>query len=652
MRARLLTVFGLVSLFTVALVTSAMAVTINEIRIDQSGSDNEEYIELAGTNGESLTGLSIIVIGDGSGGAGGLGGVVEAIVDLPASTIQPDGVYLIAEATFGTGGLFLTGTVDFTTTLNFENSDNVTFLLVSGRNDSLHVGSGFGGSDVDVNDDGIIDATGDWGGDGLDDGPPWASIVDDVALIETVGSGELVYSATTNGPDGSFVPAHSYRCSDTAAWMIGNFGDSAFDTPDGVNPSCANPPPTFFAQDRLPCVPNTTEAAAITATVISATGASVSYTVNGGAATVLAMGVQSTSGDTTVFAATIPGQPNDGDLVEYMVTAVNANPDTTDGFAQGYFVGLQNIGDLRVNDGGGSNIYDGYGARVRGNVTVDFGKFSSTRTDGYIQDATGGINIFEFDIHPTYQSAGLGDELTVAGVIDEFNGKLEITSGGACDTLLIDLEGPGAVPAPKQIGPCGVNEFNEGLLVECFYVDLDTTGTGPTGLFQPNQAPDIINCVPTTNTDVFIDADTNIPGNPITSTQYSVIGIVTEFGAHDLAPRQLSDLTPLNVTVGVGDETARPVMQLMQNNPNPFRQFTEIRYVVPGAPGTDQVSEVQLEIFDLQGRRVASVIDDYQAAGEYGVKVNRSTLGNIASGVYFYRLDINGETQTRKLIVE
>lgn len=648
MRARLLTVFGLVSMFTVALVTSAMAVTINEIRIDQSGSDASEYIELAGTNGESLAGLSIIIIGDGTGT--GTGGAVEGIIDLSGNSIQPDGLFLIAEATFGTGSLGLTGTVDLVTNINAENSDNVTYLLVSGANDSLHVGSGFGGSDVDQNDDNIIDATGDWGGDGGDDGAPWTSIVDGVALIETVGSGDLVYSANTNGPDGSFVPAHNYKCSDTGVWMIGNFGDSAFDTPDGVNPSCANPPPTFFAQDRLPCVPNTSEAAAITATVISATAASVSYTVNGGAATVLAMGVQSTSGDTTVFEATIPGQPNNGDLVEYMVTAVNANPDTTDGFAQGYFVGLQNIGDLRVNDGGGSNIYDGYGARVRGNVTVDFGKFSSTRTDGYIQDATGGINIFEFDVHPTYQSAGLGDELTVAGLIDEFNGKLEITSGGACDTLLIDLEGPGAVPAPKQIGPCGVNEFNEGLLVECFYVDWDTTGTA--GLFPSNGSLDITNCVPTTNTDVFIDADTNIPGNVISSTQYSVIGVVTEFGAHDLAPRQLSDLTPLNVTVGVGDETARPVMQLMQNNPNPFRQFTEIRYVVPGAPGTDQVAEVQLEIFDLQGRRLASVVNDYQEAGEYGVKVNRSTLGNIASGVYFYRLDINGETQTRKLIIE
>ena len=54
-------------------------VVINEVRIDQSGSDADEYFELAGPAGQSLTGLSYIVLGDSSAGSGS----VEAVVTLP-----------------------------------------------------------------------------------------------------------------------------------------------------------------------------------------------------------------------------------------------------------------------------------------------------------------------------------------------------------------------------------------------------------------------------------------------------------------------------------------------------------------------------------------------------------------------------------------
>lgn len=214
---------------------TASAATFSEFRLDQSGSDASEYIELFGTPGESLDGLHIIIIGDGTGA--GAGGAVEAIIDLTGSSIPADGYFLIAETTFGTGGLGLTGSVDLTTNVNFENSDNLTLLLVTALNDSIHVGSGFGGSDLDVDDDNVIDASGDYGGDGGDDGAPFGSIVDELGIVETVGSGDLVYSSTTVGPDGSFVPANAFLCS--TGWQIGAFGGGD-DTP-GVANNCPVP---------------------------------------------------------------------------------------------------------------------------------------------------------------------------------------------------------------------------------------------------------------------------------------------------------------------------------------------------------------------------------------------------------------------------
>ena len=190
-------------------VASSSALAINEIRIDQPGTDRDEYLELAGAPGHALDGLTYIVIGDGPGGTSG---VIEADVDLAGQALDGDGLFLAAEARFT-----LT-TADLVTTLDFENSDNVTHLLVEGF-------TGSRGQDLDADDDGTLDAT------------PWTAIVDAVALIESTTSGEQVYASTVVGPDGRFVPAHVFRDPDLdGAFAIGTFdpvgGD---DTPGALN---------------------------------------------------------------------------------------------------------------------------------------------------------------------------------------------------------------------------------------------------------------------------------------------------------------------------------------------------------------------------------------------------------------------------------
>ncbi len=190
-------------------VAQTNGVTINEIRIDQPGTDNDEYFELAGTAGTSLDNLTYLVIGDGIGGSG----EIEAVVDLSGQSIPADGFFLAVESTFS-----LSGGGDLTTTLNFENSDNVTHLLVEGFTGST-------GQDLDTDDDGVLDVT------------PWTAVLDCVALIETVGSGDQVYCSTTVGPDGSYVPSHVYRCP-AVGWVIGQFDPvGGMDTP-GVENQC------------------------------------------------------------------------------------------------------------------------------------------------------------------------------------------------------------------------------------------------------------------------------------------------------------------------------------------------------------------------------------------------------------------------------
>lgn len=190
--------FGIATMFVVGAAANA-DVMLNEIRIDQPGADLDEYFELAGNPGESLNGLWYIVIGDGSGGSGW----VESALDLTGYAVAGDGFFLAAEVDdpFGAPADLLVAE----NLLNFENSDNVTHVLVSNFSGTLDM-------DLDTDDDGVLDVT------------PWDSWLDSIALVKDPIGGDKYYGDNTIGPDGSFVPGHVYRFPDgNGQWYIGQF---------------------------------------------------------------------------------------------------------------------------------------------------------------------------------------------------------------------------------------------------------------------------------------------------------------------------------------------------------------------------------------------------------------------------------------------
>lgn len=81
---------------------------------------------------------------------------------------------------------------------------------------------------------------------------------------------------------------------------------------------------------------------------------------------------------------------------------------------------------------------------------------------------------------------------------------------------------------------------------------------------------------------------------------------------------------------------------LYQNIPNPVISSTTITYDLPA------LSKVRLSIIDLAGKEVMLLKNALQDKGAYAVQVNAGNLGN---GVYIYRLQINNEIITKKLIV-
>lgn len=82
------------------------------------------------------------------------------------------------------------------------------------------------------------------------------------------------------------------------------------------------------------------------------------------------------------------------------------------------------------------------------------------------------------------------------------------------------------------------------------------------------------------------------------------------------------------------------VSKLEQNYPNPFSKKTSIRF------STTQKHYVKLQVFDVLGRKVRTLVDGQLNAGIYTHSVSGKQLG---SGVYFYRLTLDGKSETQKM---
>ncbi|RPI61186.1 MAG: T9SS C-terminal target domain-containing protein, partial [Ignavibacteriales bacterium] len=98
-------------------------------------------------------------------------------------------------------------------------------------------------------------------------------------------------------------------------------------------------------------------------------------------------------------------------------------------------------------------------------------------------------------------------------------------------------------------------------------------------------------------------------------------------------------------TVNVEDENFTPfVFALEQNYPNPFNPSTTIQYAISNR------QFVTLKVYDLIGKEIATLVNEYKPAGSYEVEFNSaSSIKNLASGIYFYRLQAGDYVKTKKM---
>lgn len=117
--------------------------------------------------------------------------------------------------------------------------------------------------------------------------------------------------------------------------------------------------------------------------------------------------------------------------------------------------------------------------------------------------------------------------------------------------------------------------------------------------------------------------------------------------AVDFAGNESGAAAPDQVTGAPGAETPAG-FALLQNTPNPFNPLTSIPFEVPDGGG-----RIRLEIFDLVGRLVVTLVDAALPSGPHAVEwTGRDAAGRrLGSGVYLYRLTAPGFMETREMLL-
>ncbi|MBU1678175.1 MAG: cellulase family glycosylhydrolase [Bacteroidetes bacterium] len=105
-------------------------------------------------------------------------------------------------------------------------------------------------------------------------------------------------------------------------------------------------------------------------------------------------------------------------------------------------------------------------------------------------------------------------------------------------------------------------------------------------------------------------------------------------------------------TVGINEDVqSADDFTLEQNYPNPFNPSTVIKFRIPNYKQQNKNSVVSLIVFDILGREVQTLVNEFKAPGKYEINFNANTGSSIASGIYFYQLKIGSFSEVKKMIL-
>ncbi len=151
-----------------------------------------------------------------------------------------------------------------------------------------------------------------------------------------------------------------------------------------------------------------------------------------------------------------------------------------------------------------------------------------------------------------------------------------------------------------------------------------------------------------THTTVNITGAVNkLPAGPDTSRAYWNY-IYTDSATSQTKVYTIDGTTCQVIPIGINNiSTEVPAdFKLYQNYPNPFNPETKIKFDVAGS--STNASNIKLKVFDITGKQVAELVNENLQPGTYEVDFNAS---GIASGIYFYSLEAQSFSVTKKMLI-
>lgn len=307
-------------------------------------------------------------------------------------------------------------------------------------------------------------------------------------------------------------------------------------SPAEVPPVLPNSPPIIGGLARSLYVPEVGGADSVTASISDVDGVVISprvhMRVNGGAYDSVSMTLVSGS----TYRGIIPSTKHTtaGHLVEYFVTALDdsGHYSSTSATLKGYFVGDCPVDSIKNKS---LASISGYGARVNGTINVRTNTFSSGQ--GWIQDATGGLQLFGGAGGIT--SINDGQNVRVQGDVSSFNGSYQL---GAVNFAFVDTTLGSSTLVPDVItlplAQSALNQY-EGKLVK-----LLAPSTAATGSFAASTS--YLYSVGADTITVRVESNSglnSLVGGGIDPTPDSVVGILVWNADHlRLKPRKAEDL--------------------------------------------------------------------------------------------------------------
>ena len=298
-------------------------------------------------------------------------------------------------------------------------------------------------------------------------------------------------------------------------------------------------------------------------------------------------------------------------------------------------IGVSSAGDVYFVDGQAGTIfkYDTAGATnefatgLSGIVGV---WMTSDNTGFYTHSISGTIYFVNFDGTVTQVLSGLGNGMTDIALDEDGNFYVSFFQTGQVNKVAPDGTITPLITIPSWVG----------------YITF-ANGFVYATAWQNHQ---ILRIDPETGESLVV-AGSGIAGTAdgaVSSAQFNepngIVASVTgdTLYVSDFASNSLRRITSVTTVSTEEDNTQPANFMLAQNYPNPFNPSTTISYSL------NQPGLVKLVITDLLGRTMSTLVSAVQPAGSYAVNWD---AGNSPSGVYLYRLEVEGKIETRRMIL-